>query len=677
MSPYAYLPMLTHLVCHHTLTYQFDCYLTVEQDIGDRARRAKMLYIAVQQLVLERGAVSALSGGYGGVLPREAVVRAWVEHPLGSDASHASHAWRGAREPRQSAPLSVVAGERDVVVVASTTDDPFHFWLPPAEEDGSGTIGDAELVIEVAFVHPGSGRLVACGSTRVPLLAVEHLALDARGARFATRASTPRIQSAAAADAEGDAVKLTLELEPAGGSASGSASGSAPRGVCGTMAIAATLAPIRGRTSRSTPRGARAGSALAQRDGLLGRTMTSERGEYGTPAVRSARGGQTPQARRHQQRVAQQAAAASLLAKRPTPRSGARREGGAKKRTAFTPSPGEKRRMPRPGRSAHGGSKRSQTVAASGGRAGRSRRGEVSTRGAAFSFSPQVMLRDDGSVVDASQQVPPRPPPPSPPKPPAQKTMPLAVAAGGASAPPPPPLGAAPQRGSLPIDDERSGDSMPPPSAAAVAAAAAADAAMAEHPQSLDPDGSSALQSIVNLDEGAEKWLSDLIATGVVARKHARGGLLSKPSGPSQRILSLVPADGAASKSLRATLEGAKVAGLASVVVTVDQKWSVVVGKAQVKHVGMWQTKAKNIARLPEITSVALGKDEGFGKAHSEFTHEDHCFSICTKKRTFDLEMPHASDREDLVKALMKLVRCVQGGAVLGVHVSTAHLTHL
>ena len=23
MSPYAYLPMLTHLVCHHTLTYQF------------------------------------------------------------------------------------------------------------------------------------------------------------------------------------------------------------------------------------------------------------------------------------------------------------------------------------------------------------------------------------------------------------------------------------------------------------------------------------------------------------------------------------------------------------------------------------------------------------------------------------------------------------------------------
>ena len=24
MSPYAYLPMLTHLVCHHTLTYQFN-----------------------------------------------------------------------------------------------------------------------------------------------------------------------------------------------------------------------------------------------------------------------------------------------------------------------------------------------------------------------------------------------------------------------------------------------------------------------------------------------------------------------------------------------------------------------------------------------------------------------------------------------------------------------------
>ena len=33
MSPYVYLPMLTHLVCHHTLTYQF--YVTAA---GGRAR---------------------------------------------------------------------------------------------------------------------------------------------------------------------------------------------------------------------------------------------------------------------------------------------------------------------------------------------------------------------------------------------------------------------------------------------------------------------------------------------------------------------------------------------------------------------------------------------------------------------------------------------------------------
>ena len=26
MSPYAYLPMLTHLVCHHTLAYQFTAF---------------------------------------------------------------------------------------------------------------------------------------------------------------------------------------------------------------------------------------------------------------------------------------------------------------------------------------------------------------------------------------------------------------------------------------------------------------------------------------------------------------------------------------------------------------------------------------------------------------------------------------------------------------------------
>ena len=29
MSPYAYLPMLTHLVCHHTLTYQSSLFLTL------------------------------------------------------------------------------------------------------------------------------------------------------------------------------------------------------------------------------------------------------------------------------------------------------------------------------------------------------------------------------------------------------------------------------------------------------------------------------------------------------------------------------------------------------------------------------------------------------------------------------------------------------------------------
>ena len=71
MSPYAYLPMLTHLVCHHTLTYQ--CSPAFLQGLG------------LATVAAAASTTAASSGGGGG--SASAVKRDQVEEPTEECAS--------------------------------------------------------------------------------------------------------------------------------------------------------------------------------------------------------------------------------------------------------------------------------------------------------------------------------------------------------------------------------------------------------------------------------------------------------------------------------------------------------------------------------------------------------------------------------------------------------------
>ena len=72
MSPYAYLPMLTHLVCHHTLTYQ-------------STTTAFLQGLGLATVAAAASTTAASSGGGGG--SASAVKRDQVEEPTEECAS--------------------------------------------------------------------------------------------------------------------------------------------------------------------------------------------------------------------------------------------------------------------------------------------------------------------------------------------------------------------------------------------------------------------------------------------------------------------------------------------------------------------------------------------------------------------------------------------------------------
>jgi hypothetical protein len=129
----------------------------------------------------------------------------------------------------------------------------------------------------------------------------------------------------------------------------------------------------------------------------------------------------------------------------------------------------------------------------------------------------------------------------------------------------------------------------------------------------------------------SDSCLERLIKTGVLVSKYARHGIAT---GGAERVASLCPPNGKVAKIVNADIAAAKAAGRTATI-TVDGTWAFVVDRRQVRHTGLWQTKAKNIAKLPDITKILFGKStEAFGRKAAASAVGECCFSVCTQVRS-------------------------------------------